>query len=176
MSTGKRKHLPVSVRHRLRNLRDKTGEDYQLLLTTYAVERLLFRLSQSEYADRFVLKGAMLFVALTGKPHRATRDLDLLGYGDASAEHIAQVFRQISTTSVEPDGMVFDPEDITVQAIREDQVYESQRVRLMARLDTAVFPITVDIGFGDVVTPEAKRLTFPGLLDFPEPQGACIPT
>ena len=98
----------------------------------------------------------MLFVALTGKPHRATRDLDLLGYGDASAERIAQVFRQISTTSVEPDGMVFDSEGITVQAIREDQVYESQRVRLMARLDTAVFPITVDIGFGDAVTPEAK--------------------
>ena len=101
MSTWKRKHLPVSVRQRLQNLRAKTGEDYQLLLTTYAVERLLYRLSQSEYADRFVLKGAMLFVALTGKSHRVTRDLDLLGYGDASAEHIAQVFRQISTTSVE---------------------------------------------------------------------------
>ena len=81
MSAGQRKHLPVSVRQRLRNLRDKTGEDYQLLLTTYAVERLLYRLSQSEYADRFVLKGAMLFVALTGKSHRVTRDLDLLGYG-----------------------------------------------------------------------------------------------
>ena len=140
MSTGKRKHLSISVRQRLRNLRDKTGEDYQLLLTTYAVERLLYRLSQSEYADRFVLKGAMLFIALTGKSHRVTRDLDLLGYGNASAEHIAQVFRQISTTSVEPDGMVFNPEGITVQAIREDQVYESQRVRLMAWLDTAVFP------------------------------------
>ena len=174
MSAGQR-NLPVSVRQRLRNLRDKTGEDYQLLLITYAVERLLYRLSQSEYADRFVLKGAMLFVALTGKPHRTTRDLDLLGYGNASAEHIAQVFRQISTTSVEPDGMVFDPEDITVRAIREDQVYESQRVRLMARLDTAVFPITVDIGFGDVITPEAKRLTFPGLLDFPEPQVLAYP-
>ena len=67
MNAGKRKPLPVSVRQRLRNLRDKTGEDYQLLLTTYAVERLLYRLSQSEYADRFVLKGAMLFGALTGK-------------------------------------------------------------------------------------------------------------
>ena len=74
----------------------------------------------------------MLFVALTGKSHRVTRDLDLLGYGDASAKHIAQVFRQISKTSVEPDGMVFDPEGITVQAIREDQVYESQRVRLLS--------------------------------------------
>ena len=175
MSTGKRKHLPVSVRQRLRNLRDKTGEDYQLLLTTYAVERLLYRLSQSEYADRFVLKGAMLFVALTGKSHRATRDLDLLGYGDASAEHIARVFRQISTTPVEPDGMVFDPENITVQAIREDQVYESQRVRLMARLDTAVFPITVDIGFGDVVTPDVKFVAFPSLLDFPEPRVLAYP-
>ena len=175
MSTGKSKHLPVSVRQRLRNLRDKTGEDYQLLLTTYAVERLLYRLSQSEYADRFVLKGAMLFVALTGKPHRATRDLDLLGYGDASAEHIAQVFWQISTTSVESDGMVFDPESITVQAIREDQVYESQRVRLMARLDTAVFPITIDIGFGDVVTPDVKFVAFPSLLDFPEPQVLAYP-
>ena len=175
MSTGRIKHLPISIRQRLQNLRDKTGEDYQLLLTTYALERLLYRLSQSEYADRFVLKGAMLFVALTGKPHRVTRDLDLLGYGNASAEHIAQVFRQISTTSVEPDGMVFDPEGITVQAIREDQVYESQRVRLMARLDTAEFPVTVDIGFGDVVTPEAKRLTFPGLLDFPEPQVFAYP-
>lgn len=175
MSTWKRKHLPVSVRQRLQNLRDKTGEEYQLLLTTYALERLLYRLSQSEYADRFVLKGAMLFVALTGKSHRVTRDLDLLGYGDASAEHIAQVFRQISTTSVEPDGMVFDPGGITVQAIREDQAYESQRVRLMAQLDTAVFPITVDIGFGDVVTPEAKHLTFPGLLDFPVPLVLAYP-
>ena len=175
MSTGRIKHLPISVRQHLQNLRDKTGEDYQLLLTTYALERLLYRLSQSEYADRFVLKGAMLFVALTGKTHRVTRDLDLLGYGDASAEHIAQIFRQISTTSVEPDGMVFDPEGLTVQAIREDQAYESQRVRLMARLDTAEFPVTVDIGFGDVVTPEAKRLTFPGLLDFPEPQVFAYP-
>ena len=175
MSTGRIKHLPVSVRQHLQNLRDKTGEDYQLLLTTYALERLLYRLSQSKYADRFVLKGAMLFVALTGKSHRVTRDLDLLGYGDASAEHIVQVFRQISTTSVEPDGMIFDPEGITVQAIREDQAYESQRVRLMAQLDTAVFPITVDIGFGDVVTPEAKHLTFPGLLDFPEPLVLAYP-
>lgn len=175
MSAGKSKHLPVSVRQRLRNLRDKTGEDYQLLLTTYALERLLYRLSQSEYADRFVLKGAMLFVALTGKSHRVTRDLDLLGYGNASAEHIAQIFRQISTTSVEPDGMVFDPEGITVQAIREDQAYESQRVRLMARLDTAVFPITVDIGFGDVITPDVKFVAFPSLLDFPEPQVLAYP-
>ena len=88
MSTGKRKHLPVSVRQHLRNLRDKTGEDYQLLLTTYAVERLLYRLSQSKYADRFVLKGAMLFVALTGKPHRVTRDLEQAGntirYGETA--------------------------------------------------------------------------------------------
>ena len=122
MSTGQRKHLPVLVRQHLRNLRDKTGEDYQFLLTTYAIERLLYRLSQSEYADRFVLKGAMLFFALTGKTHRITRDLDLLGYGDASAEHIARVFRQIFTTSVDPDGMVFDPEGITIQAIREDQM------------------------------------------------------
>ena len=117
----------------------------------------------------------MLFVALTGKSHRVTRDLDLLGYGDASAEHIARVFRQISATPVEPDGMIFDPEGITVQAIRDDQVYESQRVRLIARLDTAVFPITVDIGFGDTVTPEAKRLTFPSLLDFPEPEVLAYP-
>ncbi len=175
MSPRKRKYLPVSVRQRLRNFRDKTGEDYQLLLITYAIERLLYRLSQSEYADQFVLKGAMLFVALTGKPHRTTRDLDLLGYGDASAEHIARIFRQVSTISVEPDGMVFDPKGITVQAIREDQMYESQRVRLIARLDTAVFPITVDIGFGDAVIPEAKRLTFPSLLDFPEPQVLAYP-
>ena len=117
----------------------------------------------------------MLFVALTGKSHRVTRDLDFLGYGDASAEHIAQVFRQISTTSVEPDGMVFDPKGITVQAIREDQVYESQRVCLMARLDTAVFPITIDIGFGDVVTPDVKFVAFPSLLDFPEPQVLAYP-
>src|SRR5262245_52335638 len=92
MSPKKPKNVAASVRQRLLNLSRQTGEDFQQLLTRYASERLLYRLSTSEHAERFVLKGAMLFAVWTGQMHRPTRDLDLLGHGESSAEALGEVF------------------------------------------------------------------------------------
>src|SRR5262245_43527493 len=97
------KNVAASVRQRLVNLSRKTGEDFQLLLTRYAVERLLYRLSESAYATQFVLKGAMLFALWTGQMHRPTRDLDLLGFGDGSAERLAEVFRSLGSATIHDD-------------------------------------------------------------------------
>ena len=108
MNGGQPANLQASVRQKLRNRAQRQGEDFQLVLTRYASERLLYRLSRSKHTKTFVLKGAMLFAAWTGQPLRPTRDVDLLGYGDPSAERLAAVFGDICRTRVEPDGIEFD--------------------------------------------------------------------
>jgi len=158
-----------STRQRLLNRSRETGDDYNLLLTWFGVERLLYRLSRSEHADAFILKGAMLFAAWTGTTYRPTRDLDLLGFGDASAERLVSLFCGLCATRVEDDGLRFDPETVTCEPIRDEQVYGGMRVKLLAFLGNARISLQIDIGFGDVVTPEAKLTEFPTLLDHPAP-------
>jgi hypothetical protein len=139
------------------------------VLAQYAIERLLFRLSQSPFANQFVLKGATLFAVWSGKLHRPTRDVDLLGYGDNSNERLIELFSQLCELPVEPDGLIFDAGSIRIEEIRELQEYGGKRIILSVRLDTAVIPLRIDIGFGDIVTPGAAWLTYPTLLPFPEP-------
>jgi len=158
-----------STRQRLLNRSRETGEDYNLLLMRFGIERLLYRLSRSEHADAFILKGAMLFAAWTGSIYRPTRDLDLLGFGDASAERLVSLFCGLCATKVEDDGFRFDPETVTCEPIRDEQVYGGMRVKLLAFLGNARVSLRIDIGFGDVVTPEAKLTKFPTLLDHPAP-------
>lgn len=158
-----------SARQRLLNRSRETGEDYNLLLTRFGIERLLYRLSRSEHADRFVLKGAMLFAAWTGKLYRPTRDLDLLGFGDPSAERLVSVFRSLCHEVVEEDGVRFDADTVSCEPIRDDQEYGGMRVRLLGFLGNARINLQVDVGFGDAVTPEARRTEFPTLLDHPAP-------
>jgi len=164
------RNLPASIRQRLLSLSKERGEDYGLVLTRYAVERLLYRLSRSKEGKLFVLKGAMLFATWSGRPHRPTRDLDLLGYGEDSVARLAALFRKVCLTEVEPDGMQFDADTIQVTEIREDQEYQGKRVEFWAGLAGAKIKLQIDIGFGDVVTPEAKEIDYPTLLDLPSPQ------
>jgi hypothetical protein len=123
-------NLAASVRQRLMNAARQRGEDFQLVLTRYLIERLLYRLARSPHAQRFLLKGAMLFTLWTGRTHRPTRDLDLLGRGDASPGALAGVFRDLCSLEVEPDGVEFVAETVEVEAIREDQEYQGQRVHV----------------------------------------------
>jgi len=167
--------LPASVRQRLLNLSRYRGEDFNFVLTRYAVERLLYRITRSEYASQFILKGASLIAVWTGRELRPTRDVDLLGLGDSSDEWIIQVFQHICSVDVEPDGLQFNPEIIGVEDIREGQAYGGQRVRLLANLGNARITVQIDIGFGDPVTPEAKEITYPTLLDFPAPRILAYP-
>ncbi len=168
-------NLPASVRQRLLNLSHQRQEDFNLVLSLYAIERLLYRLSQSPYAGQFVLKGAVLFSVWTGKLHRPTRDLDLLGFGDTSDERLREVFQAICRHDVPPDGMIFDAESIRVTQILEGQEYGGQRLQLNALLDTARIPVQIDIGSGDAITPGSRLTRYPTLLDFPAPELRSYP-
>jgi len=170
MKRRKPTDLAASVRQRLLDISRRTKTEANLIWTRYAVERLLFRLASSEHAREFVLKGAMLFTVWTRQPYRPTLDLDLLGFGEDSAERVAGIFRSLCGLEVEPDGLTFDAESVKAEPMRGDQEYRGQRVTLVARLGKARIPLQVDIGFGDVVTPKAEQTVYPTLLDFPAPR------
>ena len=169
------KNIAASVKTRLQNVAGKRGEDFNLLLLRYGIERLLFRLSQSPYANRFLLKGAMLFVIWDEKTHRPTRDLDLLGFGPSDKAELTKVFQEVVAMSVEDDGIVFDPKSVQADEIREDNVYGGVRIRLMGKLGTAEIPVQIDVGAGDAITPAPETTIFPTLLDFPAPHVRMYP-
>jgi predicted nucleotidyltransferase component of viral defense system len=146
------------------------NEDFQFVLMRYGAERLMYRLSQSEHANNFVLKGAMLFLVWTGAQYRATKDMDFLALKSSSVEQLRDVFREICGMSLVDDGLVFEPESVQAEEIREDNLYRGVRVVMQARLGKARIPIQVDIGFGDAVTPKPLQMDFPTLLDFPAPR------
>jgi hypothetical protein len=175
VSKDRPRNLAASVRHRLMELARKQGEDFQLVLTRYVIERLLYRLSQSEHGRQFVLKGAMLFRLWADQPHRPTRDLDLLGKGEPSLEGLTQVFRDICGLAVEEDGLAFDPDSVTAARIKEDQEYEGVRVSCRAYLGQARTDLQIDVGFGDAVVPRPAGVTYPAMLEFPAPALLAYP-
>jgi predicted nucleotidyltransferase component of viral defense system len=158
------KNVPASIRERLRNLARPDGSDFNLLLAAFATERFLYRLSQSKHAELFVLKGARLFALWAQRPHRPTRDLDLLGYGDPSAKALGKALWDICRTDVPPDGLIFDEQSIHVEEIRVEHEYNGQRIKLVANLENARIPLQIDIGFGDAVTPEPQQTEYTVLL------------
>lgn len=169
MNQEKSKNVSASVLQRLINLSKKKGDDLNLIFIRYSAERLLYRLSITEYSDRFILKGAMLFTVWSKFPHRSTRDLDLHTSGNPSRGEIREIFEVLCTTRVEDDGLRLDPSSIRLDDIRDMDEYNGLRVRLKAYLGKASIPVQVDIGFGDVVTPDVNQIKFPTLLDFPNP-------
>lgn len=175
MIKDKPSNVAASVRQRLLNIIRDTGDDPNLVWTRYATERLLYRLSVSQYAGDFILKGAMLFMVWTGETYRSTMDMDFLGHGDDSSQRLAEVFRKVCGVDVEPDGLVFDADTVATAPIRDEQEYQGQRVTLTAFLGKARIPVQVDVGFGDVVTPKAKKISYPTLLDFPAPSIRACP-
>ena len=169
MSRERPRNVAASVADRLLQRARRTGEEHQLLLARFGLERLMYRLSKSPARDRFVVKGALLFLVWADEPFRATRDLDLLATREPSPEGLLELFRGLCEAAVEDDGLVFDATTAEVTEIREDQQYGGLRVTMRARLGKMLIPIQVDIGFGDAVTPEPKAGQFPVLLDFPAP-------
>ncbi|MEO8352055.1 MAG: nucleotidyl transferase AbiEii/AbiGii toxin family protein, partial [Chthoniobacteraceae bacterium] len=175
MKPGPRKNFAASVRQRLLDLSRQRGEDFQFILSRYTAERLLYRLGVSAHRERFVLKGALLFVLWKGQPHRATRDLDLLGFGDSDSTGLVVAFSDVCGTAVEDDGLVFLAETVAGANIREDQEYGGVRLNFVAMLERARIPMQVDIGFGDAITPDAIWCDYPTLLDAPPPHLRAYP-
>jgi predicted nucleotidyltransferase component of viral defense system len=167
----------ASVRARLLTIAKADGQDFNFVLTRYALERLLYRLGQSRYAERFLLKGALLFDLWFDIPHRPTRDIDLLGFGSAEPLIAERIFRELcSAVAVPEDGMHFQPETVRVQAIRKAANYGGLRVTLSGRLANARCPVQVDLGFGDAVTPGPETVDYPSLLkDLPSPRLKAYP-
>jgi len=164
------KNVGASVRQRLLNKARETGRPFSELLQYFAMERFLYRLSKSEYADKFVLKGALMLTAWNAPLLRPTMDIDLLGRTGNDIGAIAAIVRQICAGHVEPDdGIVFDPATVQGERIAEAAEYEGIRVRFRATLDGARVQMQLDIGFGDVVVPAAVATDYPTILDLPAP-------
>lgn len=164
MSKGK--NIAASVRQRLLNLARERREDFNFVLRQYGMQRLLYRLSVSEYADRFLLKGALLFWVWQEQFHRPTLDIDLLGFGSNDETHLQEVFERVCRLEVS-DGLFFDVASINSTRIKEDAIYQGVRITLLGQLENARIPLQVDIGFGDAVTPDPEICQLPSFLDFP---------
>ncbi|MDO9569589.1 MAG: nucleotidyl transferase AbiEii/AbiGii toxin family protein [Hydrogenophaga sp.] len=162
-------NLSASILARLLTLAKQRGDDYSLLLNRFALERLLLRVGTSPHANRFLLKGALLFALWYDEPHRPTRDADLLGFGPDDEANLIATFRDIAAMNL-GDGIEFDPGSVNANAIREDNTYGGTRITLMARIGSARCALQIDIGFGDAVTPEPQTVAYPTLLkDFQAP-------
>ncbi|MBB4843061.1 hypothetical protein HNP55_001580 [Paucibacter oligotrophus] len=165
MNSRKASHNSApSVRARLLNKARAEKLDFNLLLTRYALERMLYRLSVSERKDQFLLKGALLFDLWFDMPQRPTRDADLLGFGSADIPQMAALFRQISQIDGD-DGIVFQADTVKASEIRKDANYAGVRVTLLGLLDGARCLVQVDIGFGDVVVPGPEDAQYPTMLE-----------
>lgn len=163
------KNVAASVRARLLNLAKASGQSFDLVLTRFALERLLYRLAQSRHSGRFVLKGAMLLMIWLDDPPRGTRDLDLLGFGDPNPDAMLATFREILGLEA-ADGVSFDVEALRVDRIREELEYGGLRLRTTASVSGARIGVTIDIGFGDTLEPGPELLDYPTMLDLPSPR------
>jgi predicted nucleotidyltransferase component of viral defense system len=163
------------VRQRLLNLADKRKESFQYVLVQYGMERLLYRLSRSAHRDRFVLKGALLFSVWSDTPHRPTMDVDLMSAESAESAELVAAFQAILATPVDADGLVFFPDSVRAEEIRETRASAGVRIRLLAKLEAAHIDLQVDIGFADAITPGPVELDYPTLLEFAPPRLNAYP-
>ena len=169
------RNVAASVRARLLNRARETKQDFSLVLTRYAIERLLYRISVSNHADQFLLKGALLFDLWFDIPHRPTRDADFLGFGSAELPHIEGVFREIGAIQTH-DGVTFQADTVHAAEIRKEANYAGVRVLLLGVIDGARCPIQIDIDFGDAVTPAPEDVEYPVMLaEFAAPKLRVYP-
>jgi hypothetical protein len=160
----------ASVRQRLLNLSKAQRVDFNLVLQRYAGERFLHRLTLSDLVDRFTLKGGALFLIWSDAPLRPTRDIDLLSWGSPDPEAVREAVRRILGVPVPEDGLSFDLETLRVFRIREEETYGGIRAQVTATLSGAEIKLQVDVGFGDVITPQRQVAEYPSMLDLPKPQ------
>lgn len=162
-----KKNIAHSIFQQLLNRAKINKEDFNLVLSRYGMERFLYRLSVSPHKERFILKGASLFLVWKGHNYRVTRDVDFLGFGNADTEHLANLFREICRVEYQGDGMIYLPDSLLAEEIREDHDYSGFRITLVGMLNQARIPLQIDIGFGDVITPIPEQVEYPTLFDAP---------
>lgn len=163
----------ASIKQQLGNLARREGRVFEIVMIRYALERLLFRLSASDKADRFILKGGMLVTLWLEGDNRETRDVDFLGYGQADGDTLKSIFADIMAIQYD-DGLVFDIDGLQAEVIREEMEYNGVRLRTVALLERTRIPVTIDIGFGDALT-GAEMTSYPSLLGMDSPRVRSYP-
>ena len=159
------KNIGKSIRTRLLNLAKEEKQEYMKVLVRYLHERLLFRISASPYKSHFLLKGSSLLFALDGFKARPTIDIDLLGERISNdRENLKEVFQKVCAIECEDDGVTFDADSLELEPIAVEKKYPGTCVKVVAHLDTIIQQVSVDIGFGDVITPYPLSLDYPSLL------------
>ncbi len=158
-------NIAASVRARLLNVAKTTGEEFERTLVRFASERWLYRLGQSAVRDRCILKGAALLAVWLPNPHRATRDVDLLGSGASDEDALAKLVSSVCETPCPEDGVTFDIGELSVEPIREEAHYAGMRALFWARLANAKVRMQVDFGFGDAIAHGPELVTLPLMLD-----------
>jgi predicted nucleotidyltransferase component of viral defense system len=166
MSTEKTKNLVASVKARLTNISKKSKRDFSSICLQYCQERFLYRLSISEYKDKFILKGGLSLIAVNISSQRPTKDIDFLARQVKSDKNvIKQIFMEIIENNNIDDGLRFDTNSINTETIAEEALYEGIRVNIDAFLDKSVYKIVVDIGFSDKLVNNVELIHFPKFLD-----------
>lgn len=169
--SGKISNVGASVRQRLKNKAQEQGLPFNEILQRYAIERFLLRLSESNYKNKFLLKGAQMLLAWRSERVRPTMDIDLLGYTDNSLENLESIIKELCRMNhYDADGILFDENSVAAIAIKEDAEYEGVRVLFTGELDSARMHMQIDIGFNDAVTPAPDIINFPSLLGQSEPE------
>jgi len=175
VSNSKIKNLPASIHDRLAKQARTSGRPLNELLQYYAIERFLYRLAYSHYADQFILKGALLF-RIWGLPtYRPTRDIDLLGYTSNEVESLVAIVRELCMLVVPEDGIRFGPDSVKGERIKEDADYKGVRLRIVGFLGRTRLNLQMDVGFGDVVSPAPVVKSYPTILSMPAPELRSYP-
>jgi len=169
MSRKQIKNVSASVHAQLVQYAHTNGQNPELIFTKYALERFLYRLSKSDYQSIFILKGAALLDVWKPHDYRSTRDVDFLGTEVFSMEDLKTTIGEICSVEVPNDGLVYKFDDMEIMEIRKPSNYSGYRVKMFAMLGTARFPVQIDIGFGDIITPEPYMIEYPVLIDQPPP-------
>ena len=163
------KNIEASVRAKLTNKAEETHRPFSEILQYYAMERFLYRLSQTDHVDKFILKGALMFTVWQVPLRRTTMDIDLLGRLENQIPKIESIIKDACRQNVAADGLLFDVATVKCQKIKEGADYEGVRVKLMGFLEKARISMQIDVGFGDAIYPKPKMIDYPVILDFPKP-------
>jgi len=169
------KNYGAAVRAKLLAVAKAQKIELTALLVRYSTDRLLYRIGKSKYKTSYVLKGSLLFSVWNGAMHRPTKDADLLSFGEHEHDDIKRIFTEVCSMEFPQDGIVFDVTSIAVESIREAEEYDGNRVTVNAYIANARIPVQVDIGFGDVVTPETDNISLPTYLDMPPAELRAYP-
>lgn len=164
-----KKNLGESIRQRLKNLSEQRNRPFDEILRYYAMERFLYRLSISPYAEKFFLKGGLMLKVWDSMDHRATMDIDLLARTSNQIDNLQRIITEVSGIACEEDGIAFDTQKLILRNTQTGGDYNGVSSSFSAKLFTTKMPVLIDIGFNDIVIPKPQKIQYPTLLGMPEP-------